>query len=246
MKTIYEQNVKVLSSMTNSNAEVGITHALSYLQDNMSEYFGSLNCDGITMIPKANCFWVMTKSKIKFNSKVKWLDNVTLKTYLSRKSAARLNIVNDILGDTGEVAIEGIQELCAMDSDTRKIRLIKSTLLPEDLESIDTDIDLEFSKLDFELSESKLKKEVTVSSENIDYFGHTNNVEYSRFILSTFSGEELKRITPNTFEIHYISESREGEKLFIYVDQIENKYLFEIKSGEKICVKAIMELCQEK
>lgn len=246
METVYKQNVKVLSSMTNSNAEVGISHALSYLQDNMSEYMGSLNCDGITMIPKANCFWVMTKSKIRFNGRVKWLDSITLKTYLSHKSPARLNIVNDILDRDGNVIIEGIQELCAMDSDTRKIRLIKSTLFPEDIKPLSTNKDIEFSKLDFELDESKFKKEVTVSSENIDYFGHANNVEYSRFILSTFGGDELKMLNPKTFEIHYIAESKEGDKLSIFMDKVDKKYLFEIKRGEKVCVKAIIEIWQIK
>ncbi len=239
MNSNFKQDVKVLSSMTDANAEVGLSFALSYLQDNMCEYFFSMGCDGISMIPRANCFWVMTKTKIKFNNKIKWLDRVTLETDLIKKSPARLVLANNIIGADGCPAIEGIQEICAMDSESRKIRLIKTTLLPEDIEVNEgLNSDMEFGKMEEELGEDYLQKNITIDSRNIDYFGHTNNVEYVKIMLSTFDAEILKKLSPKTFEIHYIHESRYGENLSVYRKEFGKEYLFEIKCGERVVCKS--------
>jgi hypothetical protein len=71
MKCIYEQPMKVLSSWTDINMELGLAQALSVVQDNMCEYFRELKCDGPTMVPVCNCFLVVTKTKIKFNKFLK-------------------------------------------------------------------------------------------------------------------------------------------------------------------------------
>ncbi len=240
MKKEFKQDIKVLSSMTDSSAKVGIAHALSYLQDNMCEYFRDLGCDGITMIPAVGCFWVVTKTKIKFNKSINWLDHITLQTFLNSKSIARLNIVNNILDDNGDILIEGLQEMCAMDSSTRKIRLISTTLFPREIEPHDISTELKFVKFDDELNGENLSMTTRVSSGNVDYFGHTNNVEYVRLILSTIDASTLKNLTPKTFEIHYILESREGDELSVFKKEIDDGYLFEIKSCERVCVKAML------
>ncbi len=241
MKTRFEQKVKVLSSMTDANANVGLSHTLSYLQDNMSEYFESMGCDGLTMIPIVKCFWVMTKTKVKFNSTIKWLDKITLETDLCKETNIRLNILNNILDDKGNLLVEGIQEICAVDSDTRRVRAVDTTILPKDIEIDETKIpNLKFTRFDEELGDENYIKDIVIDSRNIDFFGHTNNVEYARFMLSTFTGEEVKNLIPREFEIHYIAESREGDKLSIYRKSLEGSHYFEIKNGDKVISKAML------
>ena len=65
MDTLFKQKVKVLASQTNFDAKVGLIEALEYFQDNMSEYFKTLNCDGIYIVPKHHAFWAVTKTKIR-------------------------------------------------------------------------------------------------------------------------------------------------------------------------------------
>ena len=241
MRTRFEQRVKVLSSMTDANANVGLTHTLSYLQDNMSEYFESMGCDGLTMIPIAKCFWVMTKTKVKFNSTIKWLDEIILETDLCRETNIRLNILNNILDKNGECLVEGIQEICAVDSESRRVRTIESTILPKNIEIDENKIpSLKFTRFDEELGDENYIKDIVIDSRNIDFFGHTNNVEYARFMLSTFAGIDVKNMVPREFEIHYIAESREGDKLSIYRKSTGNSHYFEIKNGEKVISKAML------
>ena len=241
MKTRFEQRVKVLSSMTDVNANVGLTHTLSYLQDNMSEYFQSMGCDGLTMIPIAKCFWVMTKTKVKFNSTIKWLDEIILETDLCKETNIRLNIFNNILDDKGNYLVEGIQEICAVDSETRKVRTVDSTILPKDIDIDESKIPtLKFTRFDEELEKENYIKDIVIDSRNIDFFGHTNNVEYARFMLSTFTGNEVKNMIPREFEIHYIAESRESDVLSIYRKSTGNSHYFEIKNGDKVISKAML------
>lgn len=241
MKTRYVQNVKVLSSMTDAKAEMGLAHTLSYLQDNMCEFFKALGCDGITMIPIAKCFWVMTKTKVKFNSTVKWMDNIVLETGLSKKTSARLNIYNNILDTSGNMIVEGMQEICAVDSETRKLRLVSTTALPEDIEVDEDKIPTtNFTKFEEELDESYLRKNYIVDSRSIDFFGHTNNVEYARIMFSTFTGIEVNSLVPREFEIHYIAESREGDNLLVYRKDDGDSHYFEIKCGERVISKALL------
>lgn len=227
--------------MTDANANVGLTHTLSYLQDNMCEYFKSLGCDGITMIPIAKCFWVMTKTKVKFNSTIRWMDNITLETDLCKETSIRLNILNNILDDNGNLLVEGMQEICAIDSETRRVRGVESTILPRGIEIDEGKIPaLNFVKFDEELDDKFYVKNITVDSRNIDFFGHTNNVEYARFMLSTFTGDEVKNLVPDEFEIHYIAESREGDELSIYRKDIGGSYYFEIKNKNRVICKAML------
>lgn len=242
MKNKFKQDIKVLSSMTDSNAKVGPIYALSYLQDNMSEYFRVLGCDGISMLASSKCFWVMSKTKVQFDSLPGWLDMITLETSVQKITPIRLNLSNNILNGDGEIAIRGLQEICAMDSDTRRLKTIKSTLLPSNITPTNESNSLEFSRMDFELGVEKLAKEIVIDSTRIDYFGHTNNVEYAKIFMSTLSGNELKILNPKVFEIHYISESKEGENLQVYKEKIENKYLFEIKNNDKVVCKAVLGL----
>ena len=75
---------------------------------------------------------------------------------------------------------------------------------------------------------------------NVDYFGHTNNVEYVKMMYGACSCEFLRSIKIETFEIHHIKESREFDKLDIYVNQAENEINFGIKNGDAIIAEAKM------
>lgn len=236
MDSKFVQNIKILSSQTDSNAQVGILNALSLLQDNMCESFKALNCDGIAMIPTHHCFWAMTKTKIRFDKPLKWLDYSTLDTEICTLSSIRMNMRNNILLPDGSIAIAGKQEMCAMDFDTRKLRLISTTALPKDLDVGMDNTGLAFSKYTDEVSDIDYVYDTRVSCENVDYFGHTNNVMYARFMIQALSLDFLKSTSVKEFEIHYLSESKEGDILKIYKKESDGRIYFEIRKGTRpIC-----------
>ena len=238
--TLFKQKIKVLASQTNFDAKVGLIEALEYFQDNMCEYFKTLNCDGVYLVPKRHAFWAVTKTKVRFNSDVCWLDNFEIFSNVSKMSMIRLDLSQKIvMGENN--SIDCLQEMCVMDSDTRKLRTIDSVPeFPKDATTIEPYNDLCFEKFNFNYDEMKLKKSVVVDSNNVDFFGHTNNVEYAKMMYGACSCEFLRSIKIETFEIHHIKESREFDKLDIYVNQAENEINFGIKNGDAIIAEARM------
>lgn len=245
MKCIYEQPMKVLSSWTDINMELGLAQALSVVQDNMCEYFRELKCDGPTMVPVCNCFLVVTKTKIKFNNYLKWLDSFKVVSEISSKTRIKINLNTEILDESGGVAVSCLQEMCAMDSNLRKLRMLDTTLVPSDLEVTKVS-DIVFSKFDIEVEEKDLVKTCNVNVCNLDFYKHTNNVEYVRLMLSTLDLDFVSNNKINDFEIHYITESRYGNELKIYRKEINDGLYFEIRKEDNPIIKAFLNYKQNK
>ena len=242
MKTEFVQEIKVLSTQTDHTTRVGLLQGVSLLQDNMCEYFKNISCDGPTILPSHNCFFVLAKTKLRFIESPKWLQKIILKSDVSRLTKLRVNICHNICDMENKLMIEGLQELCPMDMDTRKPRLINTTPFPADVEINNSyTTTLEFEKFDEELSYDNLVEKIKVNTNNIDYYGHTNNIEYVKFIISTIPSSEFYKMKFKTFEIHYIQESKERDVLDVYCKKSKDNYYFEIKNGNNIVCKAKIE-----
>lgn len=237
MKNIFEQKLKVGASLTDVNIQMGLTQSLSVVQDNMCEYFKMLGCDGLTMMPVCNCFFVLTKTKIKFNKFLTWLDMFNVSSEITNKTRVKVFINTNITNDSQEIVSSCIQEMVPMDADKRCLRMIDTTLFPADLETTGN-ADIEFSRMDFELEDDKICKTVNVGTVNLDFYRHTNNVEYVRLMMSCLELDFFDNNIIEDFEIHYISESRYEDVLDIYMDKLEDSIVFEIKRSEQLVCKA--------
>lgn len=241
MKTEFVQDIKVLSTQTDHTTSVGLLQAVSLMQDNMCEYFKNINCDGPTILPDYNCFFVLSKTKIRFIDSPRWLQKITLKSDVSRLTKLRVNVCHNICDMQGNLMIEGLQELCPMDIDTRKPRLINTTPFPLDADiNNDYECSLEFEKFDEELGSENLIEKIKVNTNNIDFYGHTNNIEYVKFLISAIPSCEFYKMKFKTFEIHYIHETRERDVLDVYCKKSSDNYYFEIKNDKVVVCKARM------
>jgi len=240
MKVVYKQDLKVMSSWLDTNTQLGLVGSLQVVQDNMCEYFKKIGSDGPTMIPVCNSFFVVTKTKICFNKFLNWLDGFSLISEVASKTRVKVNLCTDIVASNGQVVASCVQEMCPIDATLRNIRMINSTLFPQDLEPTKT-TDISFQRMLFELDEEDFVFEKIVDISNLDFYKHTNNVEYVKFMLSALDLEFVSNMKINDFEIHYISESRFGDKLKVYRRFEENSVLFEIKRNGELVVKGKMD-----
>ena len=211
---------KLPASLIDINAKLGIVDALTCLQDNMCEYFKLLGCDGLTMLPICNAFFVITKTIVKFVGSANWLDEIEVKTNIAKKSNIRVNLSNSIYLNKKPIVL-GLQEMCAVDGNDRKLRMVDSTLFPQDI-NVGCDNGLAFSKIMVDFDERDFVKEIVIDASHLDFYKHTNNVEYARFVLSTLTVDEISNSDIDTFEIHYISQCVEGDKVKIYKKVIDN------------------------
>ena len=181
MKKELINKIKMPASLIDVNAKLGAVNAITCMQDNMCEYFKILGCDGITMIPICNAFFVITKTILKFVGDVDWLDEIDLHSYISKRSNIRINVSNHIYKN-GNPVVLGLQEMCAVDDSDRRLRMVDSTLFPRDIEVVEFD-ELKFSKMMVEFDEDDFVKDITIDVRHLDFYKHTNNVEYAKFIL---------------------------------------------------------------
>ena len=240
MKHIFKQDLKVLSSQTDTKAELGLVQSLALAQDNMCEYFKAINCDGISMIPAKGRFFVLTKSVIRFDEcVVKWLDKIALTTQLCNLSKIKLSLQTEFHNVSGERFATCVQELCTMDSIARKLRTIESTSLPKDIE-VTQDQVVDFSKFDTDGLELIAEDCRRVDITNIDMYKHVNNLEYVKFALSVLDVNFVESIKIRHFEIHYLSEAKFGEALDIRCYKGDGRCVFQIYSGEKLINRSIV------
>lgn len=242
----YKQNVKVMASDTDYTASLGLVGAVTFMQDNMCDYFKELGCDGVTMIPICQAFFVITKTKLKFHKFPKWTDEVCLKTSVSDVSKIRVNLNNLVCDSFGEICVEGIQELCPVDSETRKLRMVESTLFPKEISLKDRESDMNYSKFAFEKNDFDFVKKVKINLSNVDYYMHTNNVEYVKFCLSILDENIFTNKHIDTYEIHYVKESGIGDELGVYVRKNNDIIDYLLVNNEDIVIKAQLVLTDNK
>lgn len=238
MINIFKRNLKVEASLTDVNIQFGLVPALTVAQDNMCEFFRQIGCDGVTMLPVCNCFFVLIKSKIKFHNFATWLDEYSVNTELVSKSKIRVELQTDFESN-GKHLATCVHQMCPMDATDRTIRPISNTLMSDDLETT-KECELEFQKMTFELTEEDFVYGHKINIANLDFYKHTNNLQYVNFMLSTLELMFVEDNVIDDFEIHYIAESRFGDELKIYKKEENERVLFQINKGEKCITKGIL------
>lgn len=238
MIEVFERDLKVDASLTDVNIQFGLLPALTVAQDNMCEYFRNLGCDGITMIPICNCFFVLIKTKIKFYDFVTWLDNIKARTELVDKSKIRVVVETNIESNGKKIATCDHQ-MCAMDNTERTLRTVASTLMKEELET-SKECDLTFDRMSFELTQEDFVTSHKINLSNLDFYKHTNNLQYVQLMMALLELDFVENVVVDDFEIHYIAESRINDELLLYKRIEDNKVLFQINRGDSCITKAVL------
>lgn len=234
----YKQKLKVLSSQIDFEAKTGVVQNFVFVQDNMCEFFKNIDCDGLSMVPTHNCFFVVTKTRLKIMDYARWLDEISLETDIVKSSPARINILTTMKSQEKMIAY-AMQEMCAIDNDTRKMRLLNSTKFPQDINIGNLDLDIAFDKIEADfVGEEYLVGTQKVMFSHLDFYRHVNNVEYVKMMLNTFSMEQIEALTFNDIQINYLHECREHDVLKIYRKSNDYGYDFVINNGDNSVVVA--------
>ncbi|MBR1540233.1 MAG: hypothetical protein IJ629_03565 [Clostridia bacterium] len=239
MKYDYIKEFTLHYSEIDSSAHFSLVSCLNYIQNMSTEYFATMKTDNFTLSTQNNAVWVITKTKVKFIKIPVWKDEIKVRIYSVKISAIRYNVEISFENADGEIAVIAKQEYCAMDIQTRKARKISTVSFPNDLECEKEKYPEDYRRLREELTLEEFVYSQKIASQDIDFSKHTNNVVYVRYLLNIFSCNFLEKNPIQDFEIHYISESKEGQDLEIYRRNISEKEVeFLVKSGEKDITRA--------
>lgn len=229
-----KQNVSAI--MVGTNANLSLIGSFQIIEDAITELMGLLKTDGITAKEKYKAMWVYSKTRIRFFKNIKWNNEVSIKSFISHISIAKINVDVVVKDNKEDIVLYSRTELCALDIDTQRIRKVATVGIEQSmLEDCETK-DIEFAK--FEMVDLPNIEKVRVKSSNIDFLHHTNNIEYIRFILDTYSVSEIERKPIKEFEIIYANQSFENDILDIRKINLNNKHLITIEKDGKVVVKS--------
>lgn len=229
---VFEQKRKVSSAFIDSTVKLGTPQAVLMVQDNLTECFGKMKCDGIVYRDEFNAFWVFTKTKLHFIKRPDWQQEISAATFPINNLGMRTH-VNTILKDLdGNTLLTANQEACVLDLE--KHRPLKITNLPYPKENFPEPVFTEpFEKFDLEMTEEDFVYEQVIRSQHIDMSHHMNNIEYVKLGMNVFSDDFIESNEPKDLEVHYTGESKEGQILRVYCKQLGGAYVIRIKESER-------------
>lgn len=225
----------VCSDMIDANANLSVAGAFRLVENAVTELMGQLRIDGLTVKRLYGAMWVFSKNRVKFLSSLGWGEDFYIESFITNCSPARLTIETAVKNGQDEIAAYAKTELCALDSQTGKIKKTSEVGVDGSVEKMPPLSEIGFAK--FGDMPKAFVETVKVRSTDIDFSRHTNNVEYVRFLLDTYSVEELLTRPVKEIEVCYISQSFENDELQIYKSPDGGKDTLLILKHDKQVVK---------
>lgn len=238
MKIEYKKSHSITYTEVNQEGKLDIVSSFNLVQNMMTEYFESFKSDNIRLKAKNNAIWVVTKAKMHFYKYPMWRDKIDGIGRTTKVKPIRTEMETTFRNKENELLFSIRQETCVIDLDTRKIRKVETVDYPEDMEAEEPIFQEPYQILKDEFSEEDYVYKQKIFSSDIDFSRHTNNVSYVKYIVNTLNCKFFEDNKITDVEIHYISETREGQVLKIYKKEIENSVLFLITDGEKEVIRA--------
>lgn len=235
---IYTRDNYVPASMCDGSTKLSVLAVFQLVEDAVTELMGELHIDGITAMRKYGAMWVFVKNSIHFFRRPSWREEYGVRCFVSGVSPAKLLIDTELLFKSGEPMVRSRLELCALDLSTGRIRKSATVGVHADMTGSDPLPDLPFTLFPKDVPEPL--ETVTVRSTNLDYCSHTNNVEYIRFLLNTYPSAKFQQQELGFIEIHYGSQTHEGDKLQISKTTTDKTDYFFISSGTQTAVECML------
>lgn len=232
---ILNKKLKVNSGIIGTDCALSAIGNFQIIQDAITEMTGLNGIDGVTVRQKYNAFWVFTKTRAKIFKKIYWGNDVVITSYISSISTIRMNVDVEIRDENGRLAMHSRTEMCVLDISAQKIKKLSSIGVTEDMLANNANDEIVFTK--FADLDMPVIEKVLVKSTNIDFSHHTNNTEYIRLIMNTYSVAELEAKPIKEMEILYLSQSFEKDVLYVKKASLTDRDLFIIEKSNKPIVK---------
>ncbi len=212
---IFEAEREISSAFIDSSVRMGVAQSVLMIQDNLTECFGELGCDGVVYREKFNTFWVFTKTKVHFERRPAWREIVKARTFPIDNAGMRTHVNTEILDKEGKRLLAANQEACVLSLETH--RPVKLSTLPYPSENFPEAVfDEPFERFPSDFTEDEFVFEQVIRSSHIDMSHHMNNIEYIKLALCVFDDDFLLSHEITDLEVHYMGESKEGQTLKVY------------------------------
>ena len=245
MENEYKRKFFIGYSNCDRKVNLSVLNSLYLIQDMMTEYFGFLKSDNIILKSENNAIWVLAKTKVHFNKYPKWRDLIEGTVFTTGIKPIRVETEAQFKDKDNNVLFYANQETCVIDLTDRKIRKINTVNYPTGVQIKEGINKEKYLRLNTEFTEADKVYEQKIHSTDIDFSYHTNNVSYVKYNLNSLNSDFIDSHKITDFEIHYINESKEGQKLSIYKKIKDNEIEFLIKEENREIARANLKYIKE-
>lgn len=245
MENEYKRKFFIGYSNCDRKVNLSVLNSLYLIQDMMTEYFGFLKSDNIILKSENNAIWVLAKTKVHFNKYPKWRDLIEGTVFTTGIKPIRVETEAQFKDKDNNVLFYANQETCVIDLTDRKIRKINTVNYPTGVQIKEGINKEKYLRLNTEFTEADKVYEQKIHSTDIDFSYHTNNVSYVKYILNSLNSDFIDSHKITDFEIHYINESKEGQKLTIYKKIKDDEIEFLIKEENREIARANLKYIKE-
>ena len=232
---IFTKRQVASSNYIGADAKLSALGVFQLVENAITEGMAAQRIDGMTIRRLYNAFWVFTKNKVQILENVEWGEEITIESFVSSKSSAKLYVDSAIKNAKGSIAAYSRCEMCPLDAATGRILRTSAVGVDDHVIAEPAQMEVVFDKLDCD--DLPIIEDVKVRSTNIDFSKHANNVEYLRFIFNTYSVEELLSRPIRELEVNYVSQSYENDVLSIHKSTSDACDLFAITKSSAPVIK---------
>ena len=229
------KNQSVNASVTGADGNLSVTGTFQLIQDVITELMGLHKIDNVSVKRDYNAFWVFVKTRVKFFKSLAWNESYTVHAFVSFLSVVKMNVDVELKNAAGEAVFYSRTEMCALDISTQRIRKLSTVGVDGSLLSEGEAVDVQFTK--FDETDLPLTGSVQIQSTNIDFSRHTNNAEYVRLIMNTYSVAETEAMQIKEMEVIFAGQSYEGDVLQIKKAAFSDKHLVVLEKNGASVVK---------
>lgn len=174
--------------------------------------------------------WVLNRLKIKVFQFPKWMETVTVKTWVSQMqpfSHRHFQITLPVSEtNTEEVILANAYSIwIPIDIVTKRPKRLPNEDLPLHNLAYNCEIPEKLSHTEGVLFSSERQ----VQSSDLDMLGHVNNAKYVEWLLDDFYSKN-ENIKPNALEINYLGEVFEKSTVQIFMQQLNDDFIYAIKN----------------
>ena len=232
----YDQ--KIMLSHCGNGLQLSLPAAADMFMD-LAGYHDYALGSGSEALKKRGMQWIAVKTQIRVFRMPSLYEDVQLKTW--PKVSGKLRVERNYSIKNGEeLLVSGRTQWIVMDDD-KKIRPL-SEATPADFVPLD-EVQFEgpFPTIHKDFDGCPLLGTHTVTSSDIDFVGHMNNVAYIRALLGLFPVEARKARPVRELTINYNAYCYCGDTLYFYGRQTENglEIAARLEDGTDVIMAAI-------
>lgn len=244
MKEFFEYSKELTVNDVDASRELSLIHIVEILQllANGNAERSGYGFEGL--LKNNNAFWILTKIKFVCKNLPKHREKINCKTWPIAPDKVKLERDFEICDSDNNVCVAAKSEWCLIDANTRRIKRIVGEDVMPGLDYIESRaLDEDFTKVKIDVSSEDFCYERVIRSSDIDMNGHANNTKYTLMVADCFTSEFLSKNILKGFEIHFVKECIEGEKLAVYRKKTANNsyYITALKNETQVVFRAYID-----